>query len=64
MRQMVVAMMVAERKPDFISFHMLEKYFSCGMCPVPIPRIVLALAWSPRFPERAEMAGMKLTMRV
>ena len=64
MAQMVAAMMVAERKPDFISFHMLEKYFSWPMCPVPIPRIVLALACSPRFPERAEMAGMKLTIKV
>ena len=64
MTQMVVAMMVAERKPDFISFHMLEAYCPWPMCPVPRPRIVLALACSPRFPERAEMAGMKLTIRV
>ena len=64
MTQMMVAMMVAERKPDFISFHMLEKYLSWSICPVPRPRIVLALACSPRFPERAEMAGMKLTIKV
>ena len=64
MKQMTVAMMVADRKPDLISFHMLEKYVDWSMCPVPSPLMVLALACSPRFPERAEMAGMKLTIRV
>ena len=32
--------------------------------PVPSPLMVLALACRPRLPDRAEMAGMKLTMRV
>ena len=32
--------------------------------PVPRPLMVLELACSPRLPDRAEMAGMKLTIRV
>jgi hypothetical protein len=43
---------------------MLEQYLLAGMCPVPRPLMVLALACSPRFPDSAEMAGMKLTISV
>lgn len=32
--------------------------------PVPRPLMVLELAWSPKFPDKAEIAGMKLDIRV
>ena len=46
------------------SLIMLAQYLLGRMWPVPSPLMVLALAWSPRLPDRAEMAGMKLTIRV
>ena len=50
--------------PDLISFNMFEQYWSLLMCPVPSPLIVLELAWRPRLPERADIAGMKLDIKV
>ncbi len=46
----VKAIILAQTRPDFISFTRFVQKSSFRICPVPSPLIVLAPAWSPKLP--------------